>query len=39
MVPGIGYAFKCFKGTLGVIEELKSPCGCRGLVGRMVKLP
>ncbi len=30
MVPGIGYAFKCFKGTLGVIEELKSPCDCRG---------
>ena len=29
-VPGIGYAFKCFIGTLGVIEELKSPCNCRG---------
>ena len=35
MVPGIGYAFKCFIGTLGVIEELKSPCGSRGLVGVM----
>jgi len=35
MVPGIGYAFKCFIGTLGVIEELKSPCNCRGLVGMM----
>jgi hypothetical protein len=33
MVPGIGYAFKCFLRTLGVIEELKSPCGYRGLVG------
>jgi hypothetical protein len=32
MVPGIGYAFKCFLDTLGVIEELKSPCDCRGLV-------
>ena len=32
MVPGIGYAFKCFLETLGVIEELKSPCDCRGLV-------
>ncbi len=29
MVPGIGYAFKCFLDTLGVIEELKSPCGSR----------
>ena len=29
-VPGIGYAFKCFLDTLGVIEELKSPCNCRG---------
>ena len=35
MVPGIGYAFKCFIGTLGVIEELKSLCGSRGLVGVM----
>ena len=35
MVPGIGYAFKCFLDTLGVIEELKSPCGSRGLVGVM----
>ena len=34
MVPGIRYAFKCFKGTLGVIEELKSHCGCRGLAGK-----
>ncbi len=33
MVPGIGYAFKCFLDTLGVIEELKSPCRGRGLVG------
>jgi len=33
MVPGIGYDFKCFLDTLGVIEELKSPCDCRGLVG------
>jgi len=37
MVPGIGYAFKCFIGTLGVIEELKSPCGIWGLVGVMLK--
>jgi hypothetical protein len=33
MVPGIGYASKCFLHTLGVIKELKSPCGGRGLVG------
>ncbi len=33
MVPGIGCAFKCFLDTLGVIQELKSPCLCRGLVG------
>ncbi len=33
MVPGIGCAFKCFLDTLGVIQELKSPCVCRGLVG------
>jgi len=33
MVPGIGYASKCFLDTLGVIEELKSPCDCRGFVG------
>ena len=32
-VPGIGSTFKCFIGTLGVIEELKSPCGGRGLLG------
>jgi len=31
-VPGIGYAFKCFLDTLGVIEEFKSPCNCRSLV-------
>ena len=35
MVPGIGSTFKCFIGTLGVIEELKSPFDCRGLVGVM----
>jgi hypothetical protein len=29
-VPGIGYASKCFLRTLGVIEELKSPCVCVG---------
>jgi hypothetical protein len=31
MVPGIGFASKCFLRTLGVIEELKNPCGGRGL--------
>jgi len=30
MVPGIGCAFKCFLGTLGVIKEFKSPCVCVG---------
>jgi hypothetical protein len=25
MVPGIGCAYKCFLGALGVIEELKAP--------------
>ena len=30
MVPGIGCPFKCFLGTLGVIEELKNPCDYRG---------
>jgi hypothetical protein len=39
IVPGIGYAFKCFLDTLGVIEELKSPCRGRGLVGRMGLMP
>ena len=33
MVPGIGYASKCFLRSLGVIKELKSPCDCRGYVG------
>jgi hypothetical protein len=33
MVPGIGFAFKCFLDTLGVIEEFKSPCGGRGFWG------
>ena len=30
MVPGIGTTFL---GALGVIEEMKSPCGGRGLAG------
>ena len=37
MVPGIGYTFKCFLDTLGVIEELKNPCGGRGYVDDRLK--
>ena len=32
MVPGIESAFRCFIGTLGVIEELQSPCCGRGVM-------
>jgi hypothetical protein len=37
MVPGIGYASKCFLHTLGVIEELKSPCDSGALWGNVKK--
>jgi len=32
MVPGIGYAFKCFLDTLGVIEDLKSPVAAGDII-------
>jgi len=39
MVPGIGYDFKCFLGTLAVIEELKSSCGGSYRGGSVIVLP
>jgi hypothetical protein len=31
-VQRIGNTLKCFLGTLGLIKELKSPCGGRGVM-------
>ena len=41
IVPGIRYAFKCFIGTLGDIEELKAPLIARAMWGKMafLKMP